>query len=279
MSSPARYVYLGRLKAYLNKFDESLEVFSRGLERFPDSPHLYRHRAHRYITLRDFDNAIADFERAVELTRNMPDEIEDYQPQVEKDIAHILLDEADQVNTAPTPITPEVLERLKDTYKSTLKSSIYYHYGLAYYLKGDFERAAEIYRETLTYCVDDDMRAATTDWLYMTLRRLGRHDEAARVLETIHPDMHIVEGSYFKRLRMYQGAIAPQDLLPENATGSREIATQGYGLGNWYLYNGDADNARKTFERVLKLNQPSAFGHIAAELDLERHLGRQGVSA
>ncbi len=276
MSSPARYVYLGRLKAYLNKFDQSLEVFSQGLEQFPSSPHLYRHRAHRFITLRDFDNAILDFEKAIELTRNMPDEIEYYQPQVERDIAHLILDQADQIQTEPTLITPETLKRLKDTYKSTLKSSIYYHYGLAYYLKSDFEKAAQIYRETLTHCVDDDMRAATTDWLYMSLRRLGQIAEAAIVLKTIHPEMHIVESSYFKRLLMYQGLVKPEELLPENADSSREIATQGYGLGNWYFYNNDLEQAKKTFQRVLNLKQTSAFGHIAAELDIERHL--QGVS-
>lgn len=272
MSSPARYVYLGRLKAYLNKFDESLEVFTTGLEQFPDSPHLYRHRAHRFVTLRDFDAAIKDFERATELSRDLPDEIEYYQPQVERDIAKLILGHPEQIDSAPTPITPETLEALKNTYKSTLKSSIYYHHALAYYLKGDFERAAHTYRETLEYCVDDDMRAATTDWLYMTLRRLGRHAEATKLLETITADMHIVESSYFKRLQMYQGAIPPHELLPVDAVGSREVATQGYGLGNWYFYNGDHAKALETYQRVITLNQPAAFGHIAAELDISRHL-------
>ncbi|MBB6098103.1 tetratricopeptide (TPR) repeat protein [Deinobacterium chartae] len=271
MTSAARYVYLGRLKAYLEKWDEAIAVFSEGLELFPQSPHLYRHRAHRYITVRDFDRAVADFERAIALSRDLPDEIEYYQAEVETDIAWLILGHPERVREEPTPITPEVLEALKDTYKSTLKSSIWYHYALALYLKGDLEAAAAAYRENLKYCADDDQRAATTDWLYMTLRRLGRHDEAAKLLESIHPDMHIVESSYFKRLLMYKGLLEPAALLPEDASGSREIATQGYGLGNWYYYNGDLERALATFKRVVALRQSAAFGHIASELDLARH--------
>lgn len=271
MTTPARYVSLGRLKAYLNKYEQSIQVFREGIEQFPDSPHLYRHLAHRHITMRQFDDAIRDFERAIELSRDQPDEIEFYQPEVEQDIANLILGHPERVNEEGVPITPEILEEMRDTYKSTLKSSIWYHYALAFYLKGDYARAADAYREALQYSVDDDMRAATVDWLYMTLRRLGQHEEAAALLETISPDMHIVENSYFNRLLMYKGLLEPEALLPADAAGDRTVATQGYGLGNWYLMNGETDKAMATFQRVVDLGQTSAFGHIAAELDLARH--------
>ena len=221
--------------------------------------------------MRQFDDAIRDFERAIELSRDQPDEIEFYQPEVEQDIANLILGHPERVNEEGVPITPEILEEMRDTYKSTLKSSIWYHYALAFYLKGDYARAADAYREALQYSVDDDMRAATVDWLYMTLRRLGQHEEAAALLETISPDMHIVENSYFNRLLMYKGLLEPEALLPADAAGDRTVATQGYGLGNWYLMNGETAKAMATFQRVVDLGQTSAFGHIAAELDLARH--------
>ena len=37
---------------------------------------MYRHRGHRYITVAQFDRAIADFEKAVALIKGTPDEIE-----------------------------------------------------------------------------------------------------------------------------------------------------------------------------------------------------------
>ena len=52
-----------------------------------------------------------------------------------------------------------------------------------------------------------------------------------------------------------------------------QIATHGYGVGNWYLVNGDKAKAREIFDRdVLKGGSWAAFGYIAAEADLRRGL-------
>ena len=70
----------------------------------------------------------------------------------------------------------------------------------------------------------------------MTLRRLGRKDEADRILEPIHPDMTIIENrAYHRRLLMYKGLLKPEELLSEKDATPTDIATQGYGVGNWYL--------------------------------------------
>ena len=49
-----------------------------------------------------------------------------------------------------------------------------------------------------------------------------------------------------------------------------DLATQGYGVGNWYLYNGEEDEARRIFEHVLSGDYWAAFGYIAAEAELVR---------
>jgi tetratricopeptide (TPR) repeat protein len=270
ISDAARYVYLGRLKAYLNKFQESLDAFSEGIERNPDSPHLYRHRAHRWITLRDFDSAIADFERAIDLVHGQPDEIEFYQPEVEQDIRALLLGRPQDVRPHPVAIEPGVLAELKDTYKSTLHSSIWYHYALAFYLKGDFDRAATEFSIALDKSVDDDMVAASADWLYMSLRRGSQHDKAAELLASIDSDMHIVEPSYYRRLLLYKGELSPEELLDPAGVEAQGLATQGYGVANWYLYNGRRDEAVSTLQRIIDMGRHAAFGHIAAEIDLAR---------
>ncbi len=115
------------------------------------------------------------------------------------------------------------------------------------------------------------MLVATCDWLYMTLRRLGREEEAARVLERIHPEMHILENhAYHRRLLMYKGLLAPAALLDVSSSDPLQLATQGSGVGNWYLYNGDQARAREIFRRVIDRGSWPAFGYIAAEAELRR---------
>jgi hypothetical protein len=48
------------------------------------------------------------------------------------------------------------------------------------------------------------------------------------------------------------------------------LATQGYGVGNWYLCHGDTSRAVEIFDRVVNGKHFSAFGFIAAEADLAR---------
>ncbi|HEX2092479.1 MAG TPA: tetratricopeptide repeat protein [Longimicrobiaceae bacterium] len=238
-----RIIWLGRRLAYLGRYREAIEVFSRGIERHPGDARLYRHRGHRYITVRRFDRAIADLRRATELVRGRPDEVEP--------------DGAPNRYNIPT---------------STLQSNIWYHLGLAHYLRGDFERALEAYREALRVSTNDDMLVATSDWLYMTLRRLGRDAEAARVLEPIRRDMRILENeAYHRRLLMYRGGLPPDSLLgTSGGTDPVTVATQGYGVGNWYLYNGDREQAMEVFRRVVAGSSWGAFGYIAAEAELRR---------
>ena len=68
--------------------------------------------------------------------------------------------------------------------------------------------------ECMKVSTNDDSIAATSDWQWMTLMRLGRKAEAAKVLERITPKMEILEnGSYHRRLLMYKGLEKPEALL------------------------------------------------------------------
>jgi len=116
---------------------------------------------------------------------------------------------------------------------------------------------------------NDDMKVATSDWLYMTYRRLGRDAEAARVLEPIAADMPILENTaYHRRLLMYKGEIPPDSLLDMQEEDPVQVATYGYGVGNWYLYNGDRAKADEIFRRILEGPNWAAFGFIAAEAEI-----------
>lgn len=239
---PDSIIWLGRRLAYLGRYRDAIETFSRGIARHPEDARLYRHRGHRYITVRRLDDAIADLTRASELIRGRPDEVEE--------------DGAPNRYGIPT---------------STLQSNIWYHLALAHYLKGDFEQALPAWQAGMEVADNDDMMVATADWLYMTYRRLGRSADAERVLAPIHADMRILENdAYHRRLLMYQGRIPADSLLAVDTEDPVQLATYGYGVGNWYLVNGDRDRARAVFQRILEAPNWAAFGYIAAEAELSR---------
>jgi hypothetical protein len=49
-----------------------------------------------------------------------------------------------------------------------------------------------------------------------------------------------------------------------------QIATQGYGVANYYLVTGNTAKARQVFETIVSGAGWNAFGFIAAEADLQR---------
>lgn len=237
-------VWLGRRLAYLGRVRESIAVYTRGLALHPDDPWLYRHRGHRYLTVREFGRAAADFERAAQLVAGRPDVVEpDGQP-----------------NARNAPI-------------GTLHSNIAYHLGLAYYLQGDFARAVPVYRRELAAATNDDRRVSTAHWLYMSLRRLGRDGEAAAAVAPVTRRMDVVEnGAYHRLLLLYKGELPPDSVLTAGPSGELSVqdATAAYGVANWHLYSGRRAEAERLFRRIVAGGQWGAFGHIAAEAELAR---------
>ncbi len=235
-------IWLGRRTAYLGRFRDAIDIYTRGIEMHPRDARFYRHRGHRYITVRDFDRAIADLDRAASLTAGRADEIE-----------------------------PDGIPNARNTPTSTLQSNIWYHLALAHYLEGDFARAVSAYRSCMEVSKNPDMLVATSHWLYMTLRRLGRDAEAARVLEPIRADLDVIENTaYHRLLLMYKGELPVDSLLSQSSSGALDDVTTAYGVGNWYLYNGDDARAREILQRIVATGNWPAFGAIAAEAELHR---------
>ena len=244
-SSADAIIWVGRRTAYLARYRDAIDVFTTGIAKHPSDPRMFRHRGHRYITIRQFDKAIADLAKAAALVKDRPDEVEpDGQP---------------NARNIPT---------------STLKTNIYYHLALAHYLAGDFANAADAYRLCMEHSKNPDMQVATAHWQYMTLRRLGRDADAAAVLVPITSDMAVIEnGSYHRLLMMYKGATDAGALLAASRTEGLDAVTIGYGVANWHLYNGRKEEARTILTEITdkyRATQWAGFGYVAAEADLAR---------
>lgn len=237
-------IWYGRRTAYLGEYKEAIRLFTEGIRKFPNDARFYRHRGHRYITLRCFDDAVKDLEVATRLVRGKPDEVE-----------------------------PDGMPNARNIPTSTLQSNIWYHLGLAYYLKGDFKRAERAYREAWKVSKNNDMRVATAYWHHMTLRRMGKAKEAAKVLDHFRGDIEVIENAdYLKLLHLNRGEERPETLLAtiKGDADSLGSASLGYGIGNYFLYNGDREKAVAIFKKITEGNQWASFGYIAAEAELKR---------
>lgn len=240
-------IWIGRREGYLGRYDLAIRTFSKAIKEFPEEYEPLRHRGHRYISIREFENAIEDFLKAVELMRG----------------AELKIEQDGMPNKLNIPL-------------SNVQFNVWYHLGLAYYLINDWGKALEAYKNCLEVSDNDDLIVATLDWYYMTLVKLGKKEEAKKIIEVVNADMTIIENdAYFKRILMYRGKLSPESLLnvdSDQIDQSLEYVTQGYGLGNFYLAKGDTTMAKTVFENVLRSGNWSAFGYIASEMELSKLL-------
>ena len=203
-------IWLGRRTAYLGRMREAIAIFTEGITQFPEDARMYRHRGHRFITLRQFNLAIDDLQKAAQLIEGQQDEIE-----------------------------PDGIPNERGIPVSSLYSNIWYHLGLAYYLKGNYEDSLIVYIKGLDALSLEDNYVACAHWIYMILRLLEREEEAKKVLQKVNKDMDIIENHYyFKILLMYKGEYSQEEMMTkarfEGELGNVAIA---YAIANWHFYN------------------------------------------
>lgn len=227
-------------------FSKSIPVYTRGSQLFPADFRFLRFRGHRNLSTRRFREGAADLERARRLA---PDSF---------DVA--------------------------------------YHLGLAYYLEGNFKKAAEAYGrclaaagkpavgaalpEGLRGCHEldrqDNSRAAITEWMYRSLRRAGRHTEAAKLLDGIREGMTVTtNATYYHSLLYYNGLRTEASILPATgAAAGNTFSTSAYGVAVHHLMEGRKARGCELLTAIVAERAWNAFGLIAAEADLARGVCR-----
>jgi tetratricopeptide (TPR) repeat protein len=149
------------------------------------------------------------------------------------------------------------------------KSGVLYHLGIIRFVRGDFAGAAELFTRAQPRAPDAGELAGSTDWLWMSLMRAGKKAEAAAMLAK-RPDSLEVNNAYRQRLKLYRGEIKPDEVFTPADTADVQVATLSYGLGNWYLVNGDTAKAKTYFDRSVKSGGWPGFGFIMSEVELRR---------
>ncbi|MDW3190869.1 MAG: tetratricopeptide repeat protein [Cytophagales bacterium] len=236
-------IWYGRRLAYLGRHEEAIDVYSAGLKKFPEAYRLLRHRGHRYLTTRQIDKAIRDFGEAVAKSVNEPNAIE-----------------------------PDGLPNSQNIPLGNDKFNIWYHFGLAHYLNGRYDRAYSAYRQCMTFSDNDDLKAATSYWLYMAAVRSGSNTVAERTLREISTSWEMIENEAYMDLLLLFKGILSVDAILEKATGPDGTLnpTYGYGIGFHYLRKDQPEAANEIFQRALAGPSWESFGYIASEAEVSR---------
>ena len=150
--------------------------------------------------------------------------------------------------------------------------------GASCFINGEYERARQAYVRCYELNENLQMLVAVTDWYWMTLKRLGRDEEAAKLLEcipdTISKDDEKGGGKeYHKRLMMYKGKISPEEAWADAGTEDIQIITTGYGIANYYYVNGQEEKGNEIVLKVLQEGKDrywSAFGYQASLAEAQR---------
>jgi hypothetical protein len=238
-------IWYGRRTAYLGRYRQSIAIYTEGIKNFPQDARLYRHRGHRYISIRNYQAAIADLEKAVSLIQGTADQIE-----------------------------PDGMPNAQNIPLSSLHSNVWYHLGLAYYLSQNYEEAYIAYLKCRESGDNYDNIVSSTHWLYLIQLRLGNSERADSLLAPIQKEEVVIENqSYADLCQLYKGWISPETLL-QTSPGNPSNDAVNYGLASWYLHQGDSSKGIQLLEALVAGKAFTSFGYLAAEGDLLHYLSK-----
>lgn len=254
-----RIIAAARAREEVWRYEEAIDLYTRGEAMAPDDYRFPLGRAHRLIRLRRFDEALADLDRS------------------------FVLD--------PYGFNTAYLRGLTRYLTGDFAASAL-EYERALDLADD-EEACELAdagkipgdpRHCMWIRSDTASRFAMTTWAYRALRRTGRNRDAAALLATVRDGMSLSpppedryrgtiirpDGSnehYYRCLLFYRGERTEQQVLDREGLGG-QWPTVAYGVAVWHLVEGRTERAIEMMKEVVASPHWARLGHVAAEADL-----------
>ncbi|WP_417625218.1 tetratricopeptide repeat protein [Paremcibacter congregatus] len=230
------YIWLGRRYGYLGQYLTAIEIFSQGLEKFPDSYKLLRFRGRHLARTRQFERALADYRQAILLMADHPDSFE-----------------------------PDGIPNALGLTIGTYHTNIHYYLGQTSFAVGDYETMLVEMDQALTSPVlfaRDDYLVSNGYWRYMALRKLGQHEAAEAMINAIPQQLDLIENThYHKGVLLLQGYITEEDARKDSQ------ALVKFALSMKYHFDGQAAKAAELQKEII---QDSPFGFWPAEVELVR---------
>ena len=228
------HFWLGRRLGYAGRICEAIDVFSKGLEVFPDSYTLRRYRARHLARARQFDLALTDYRDALALMDSGPDYFE-----------------------------PDGLPNKVGLTIGTYRSNIIYYHAQTSFATGDYRTVIDGMAKALALAPEfarDDMRVPTAYWTYLAYRKMGEHDKARAVIDAIEPGLKLIENDiYYQALQVMQGRLTAADL---EGTADSTIK---FAIAMEHRFSGEEAAAKAMLSEIIDEN---AQGHWPSEVEL-----------
>lgn len=147
----------------------------------------------------------------------------------------------------------------------------WYHLALCNVVLGRHYAAEYAHKKCWSMHMTDQKRVPVVNWAWINLGLLGRREEADELLKKyIAPDMQVgPNAAYLKMCLAYKGEIPLEELLNGDDDDEDKylgIATQAFGLANYYRINGDMDKYNETIDFIVEECKSAwnGFGYSAA---------------
>jgi tetratricopeptide (TPR) repeat protein len=251
---------LGR-KLYALPDDRTIEDARKSLAADPKNVGLVLQLAHAQAARRQYREAVATATAGLAFA---PNDADLYLERGHRELGLREFKAAMKDLEQATHLAPELLDA-------------HYHLGLAHYFSGQFEAAAASFDRARSLAKNDDSLIDCSNWLYVSLRRAGKEQQAAQVLVRITPEVKNTEPHlyfYLRLLHFYQGKLTADAVLPppppgpDDLEGELAFDTVSYGVGNWRFYHRENAGAMELFKNVVKGEAWNSWGFIGSELEL-----------
>ena len=229
----------GQARDALLQFGASIAIYTKAIQAFPTDPRPYRWRGHRQMSLRRFDLAIVDLEKARSLA---PSSFEaSYYLGLAYYFSRRYGDAANElarcVNMAGKP----------DEFAKSLPVGMV---GCA----------------TLPQL--PEFLVGLADWHYRSLRRAGRSGEGKELLTSIKDGLQLRSNdSNYRDLRYFQGKLSEKEVLDTTGIAYTNAASA---VALNHLLGGKAGQGCTLLRKLTREPNWSAFGVIAAEVEIAR---------
>ena len=231
----------GRVRRNYWQYRDAMALYTRAIELAPQDWRPYRFRGHRHISVREFDQAVTDLERARELAP------------FNWDVSYHL------------GLAYYVSGRFGDAADE---------YVRCLSMAGDADAAtadAEDFRSCSRNGTDPESLVAMTEWATRALLRAGRGAEAEALVAAVPADLEVSENlSYYHDLLYQKGLKTADELLNLGPDAPYRLETVGFGVATRLLAQGDTARAMEVFQEIARDPWWPGFGRIAAEAELAR---------
>jgi len=228
------HIWYGRRLDYAGRICDAVDAFSAGIKQFPESYKLYRFRARDLTRARRFEEALADYAKALELMGDTPDSFEP--------------------DGMPNPIGLTI---------STYRGNIVYYHAQTSFATGDYPTMVTGMAKSLELAADfarDDMRVPTAYWTYIAYRKMGQHDKARAAIDAIEPGLKLIENfTYYQAVQIMQGRLDPAAFKD-----SRD-STIKFAIAMERRFAGDETGAKALLTEIVRENPQ---GHWPSEAEL-----------